>query len=139
MTDTAGTSGSPQTIDIEKRVRQYIVLRDLIADKQSAFDAEIAKLKGMRDALGTYLLAFLRKTNQESARTEAGTVSITSKDSATVEDPHAFRQFCIDGNWALADLRANASKVKDWLEEHDGHLPPGVKFSSFARVTVRRS
>lgn len=131
-------------IDFEKRVRQFVAIRDLIAAKTEVFNAEVADLKKMRDALGGVLLGYLRKTRQLSARTEAGTVSISEKDSATVEDAAAFRQFCIERDWSLADLRANASRVRSWMEEHkgDGAMgppPPGVKFSTWVTVGVRRS
>jgi hypothetical protein len=125
-------------IDIEKRVEQYVALRDKI---KALDDAHKTKLEPFRDALETLngmLLAHLGTINADSVSTGAGTVYRTAKKSASLQDAEAFMAYVkTSNNWDLLDRKANAKAVEDYVTQH-GSLPPGVKYSVMHVVGVRR-
>ena len=126
-------------MDIEKRVAQYVQLRDLIKEKEAAHKKELEPFKGMLEKLGALLLDHLNASNSDSASSKAGTVYLTSKDSASLADPDAFMRFVIGSEaWDLMDRKANSTAVRDFINEH-GAAPPGVNFSTKITVGVRRA
>jgi hypothetical protein len=129
---------STPTVDISKRVDQYVRLRDLIKEKEEAHKAEIKPFKEMLDKLNAVLLEHLNTINGESVRTETGTVYRTEKKSAALADPDAFMRYVIGNEqWDLLDRKANVTAVADFIEENN-EAPPGVNFSTTYVVGVRR-
>ncbi len=129
---------SAPTVDISKRVDQYVRLRDLIKTKEDEHKAELKPYKEMLDKLNAVLLDHLNVINGESVRTDTGTVYRTEKKSASLADPDAFMRYVIGNEaWDLLDRKANVNAVADFIEEND-LAPPGVNFSTTYVVGVRR-
>lgn len=124
-------------MDVAKLVAQYVKLRDVIKEKEKEFDTAIKPYKDAKIELEGIFNQALLDSNTLSMRTEGGTISATIRSSATVQDMDAFRNFVINGNWDLADLRANAPLVREFADTHK-QLPPGVKFSEIRTISVRR-
>jgi hypothetical protein len=130
---------APVKLDISKRVDQYVRLRDKITEMKERHKAELAPYNEALEKLNALLLSHLNEIEGESVRTEAGTVYRTEKKSASLADADAFMRFVIGtGSWDLLDRKANVTAVADFIEENDGHTPPGVNFSSTLIVGVRR-
>ena len=129
---------SAPTVDISKRVDQYVRLRDLIKEKEEAHKAEIKPYKEMLDKLNAVLLDHLNTINGESVRTDTGTVYRTEKKSAGLADPDAFMRYVIGNEaWDLLDRKANSTAVADFIEDNQAP-PPGVNFTTTYVVGVRR-
>ena len=129
----------PIVIDAEKVNGQFIVLRDYINKLEEKHKAELKPWKADLEVLKGKLQAFLEATNQESAKTAAGTFFLTTKRSASLSDAAEFRRFVIGGeHWDLLDWKANVTAVVDFAEENKGELPPGVNLSARVDVNVRR-
>lgn len=121
-------------IDINTRVWQYVQLRDKIRELKQ----EIARHNEFLEVLGTVLLEHLNNTNAESVRTENGTFFKTVRKSASLEDAEAFMEYVkAHEMWDLMDRRANATAISDYLAKYKS-LPPGVKYSEYVDVNVRR-
>src|SRR5258708_40127200 len=128
---------SPQH-NLGELTAKYVKLRDLIAAKTKEFDEQLAPYKNLKNQLDAIFAGELGRTGAMSMRTEGGTISLTKRRSATLEDPLAFRTFVQNmGEWDLADIRANAEAVETYAETNK-QLPPGVKFSAIFTVSVRR-
>ena len=126
-------------IDVEKRVAQFVRLRDKIKLLTDKHDAELAPYKEAKAQLEAELLNHLNHNNMKSARTDAGTVSVSEKTSCRVDDTDAFRSFVVNnGEWDLCDMRANAPAVEKYMEEQQAP-PPGVVVNKFRTVGVRRA
>lgn len=126
-------------IDIEQRVAQYIKLRDKVDEIKKRHVEELKPYAEARQQLDGLLISHMQAINVASMRTGAGTITTTTKTSATVNDGDAFREHVKTmGDWDLADIRANAPAVMAYLEEH-GALPPGVHVSSMLALSVRRA
>jgi hypothetical protein len=129
---------SPPTVDISKRVDQYVRLRDLIKTKEDEHKAVLKPYKEMLEKLNSVLLDHLNTINGESVRTDTGTVYRTEKKAASLADPDAFMRYVIGSEaWDLLDRKANVTAVADFIEENNAP-PPGVNFSTTFVVGVRR-
>lgn len=128
----------PPTVDISKRVDQYVRLRDLIKTKEDEHKAVLKPYKEMLEKLNSVLLDHLNTINGESVRTDTGTVYLTEKKAASLADPDAFMRYVIGSEaWDLLDRKANVTAVADFIEENNAP-PPGVNFSTTFIVGVRR-
>jgi hypothetical protein len=129
--------------NFEVRVGQYVKLRDMIkanddahAEKQKPLKETLVKLNGV-------MLAHLTSLNADSVATAAGTVSRTTKKSATIADMSAFWSYCVtQGDFDMIDKKANATRVEEYINDKDnnptGAPPPGVNFTTVDLVGVRR-
>jgi hypothetical protein len=128
-----------QPFDTNKRVEQYIQLRDLIKAKDDAHKLAMAPYRETLEQLNSALLAHLNQIGGDSVRTENGTVYKTEKKSATLADKSAFwAHVVVNGEWELLDWKANPAAVAEFVEKHNT-LPPGVNFNVTHVVGVRRS
>lgn len=126
-------------MDINKRVDQYVRLRDKIKELDDAHKEKMAPYRETLEQLNSALLSHLNNIGGDSVRTESGTVYRTEKKSATLADKSAFWAFVTaKQEWELLDWKANASAVARHIEEHND-LPPGVNFNVTHVVGVRRS
>jgi len=138
MTDQA--TATSQSMDVEARITQYLVIRDTIAAKKKELEEALKPYNEAKKLMEGMFLAYLSEHNQTSATTEAGTVHILDRLSATVEDMDLFRKYIVANElWHLVDWKANAPKVEEWIGENDGNIPPGLKFGRFRTTSVRRS
>lgn len=128
-------------IDIEKRIGQYVALRDKIKSIEERHKQELAPYKQALEQLNTLLLDHLNTVGVDSASAKGiGTCYRSLKRSATIADGAAFRRFVIGGeHWNLADWKANPKAVAEFIESHEGDAPPGINFSTHYTVGVRRA
>jgi hypothetical protein len=126
-------------IDWEKRAAQYVQARDLKKSIQEKHKQELAPLNDIMEKLEALFLRELHASNQESAKSGAGTVYLTTRKTASLENPDEFMSYVIGGeHWDLLDRKANALAVEEFLCTN-GALPPGVKFSQSQEIGVRRA
>jgi len=127
-------------MNIEARIEQYLAIRDKMDDMKKAHEAELAPYKEAKKLMEGMFLVWLLEHKSTSNTTDAGTVHILEKLSATIEDGDAFRKFVIANEaWHLIDWKANAPKVDEHQAANGGKLPPGIKFSRWRTTSVRRS
>lgn len=131
----------PQThTRIDKRVAQFIAIRDKIDEMKEEFKAQLAPFEEAKQKLVGEMLAFLDYTGQKSAKTAVGTVTVVVRPTAVCTDPDLFMDFVREHDlYELLDRRANATACRDYAQEHDGTLPPGVRINAFRTVGVTRS
>ena len=125
-------------MSLDKRVGQYVALRDKIDEIKKKHEAELAPYKDVLNKLGALLLDELTTKGVDSMKTAGGTFYRRTVSSVSVEDGAEFRRHVLaEGAWNLADLRANKPGVEAYVSQ-EGVPPPGVKFSQFVDVGVRR-
>lgn len=123
----------------EKRIAQYVAVRDRIEDLKEKQAAEMKPLLDLQNLLSGWLQQHLETTGAESVKTSSGTAYISTRFTASLADPDAFMKFVIEQHkFELMDRRANATAVKDYVQENGG-LPPGVNLSGIKTVGVRRA
>lgn len=123
---------------IDTLVAKYRIARDEIAAMEKAHKERLLPWTKAKEAYGNLLLAFLDATHQEMARTALGTVYTSIRSTAPLSDPDMFMDFVRENDlYELLDRKANAVACREYAEQHDGILPPGVKLTSTRTVGVR--
>lgn len=129
---------NPPTVDINKRIEQYVKLRDEIKRQEDDFKAKIKPYKDTLEKLNCALLAHLNAIGGDSVSAEAGTVYKTAKRSASIADRDLFWNHVMGTqDFDLLDWKANVTAVTAYVEENQS-LPPGVSLSTTHVVGVRR-
>lgn len=122
----------------EHRLTQYRTLDAKIKAMSDEFKAKMEPYTEAKEKLRAHLLDMLNKSGQDSAKTQAGTVYKTTKRTASLDDPEAFKRHVIGSeNWDMLDWKANITAVEDFAASNDGQLPPGVKVSQKLDIGVR--
>jgi len=129
---------SVEPVDMEKRVEQYVRLRDLKEEIVERQKKELAPINESLDLLHQELAKGLDQLHVESAKTSAGTASFTTKASASIKDMDAFWTYVtLQGLFDLIDKRANVKGVQEHIAQN-GAPPPGVNYTELRAVNVRR-
>jgi hypothetical protein len=119
-------------------VEMYIRLRDHKKAADAEFKKSMERVNTGMEKLEGILLSKLEELGADSIACSSGTVYRNTQHSATVADMAAFKAWLEEtGEWEVADIRANKVAVRTMLEA--GNEVPGVKFSSFNTVGIRRS
>lgn len=125
--------------DINKRVAQFVQVRDALKRLDERHAAERAPLQGILLELEGKLDAALQANNAESLKTSSGTCYSSVRHSASLADPQAFMDFVINNKkFELLDRRANTTAVKDFIKDNNAP-PPGVNFNAVRTIGVRRA
>lgn len=126
-------------VAVDKRVGQYIQLRDKIKEMDKRHEEERKPLLDLQNVLSGWMMEFLEKTGGTAIKTKHGTVYLSTRYSASLADPDAFMNFVIENKlYDLLDRRANSTACKDYATEK-GDLPPGVNLTALQTVGVRRA
>lgn len=126
-------------MDLNQIVRVYIKMRDALAVKRRAFEDEERDIKSQMKVLENAMLNHLNTTKLESARTAAGTVYRTEEVIPSGSDWDAFYAWIAKNNeFEALERRIKRTFIKDYMEQHEGRLPPGVSVHREFVARVRR-
>ena len=129
---------APTPIDVEKRVGQFVKLRDMKAELKAKHEAEMKPINDTMEMLKDELKQALSQVNAQNIKTDAGTVSLTSKVSASAADINAFWTWVItQGAFDMLDKKPNVTAITEYVKQN-GVPPPGVNYNVFVDVGVRR-
>ena len=138
MADQQETTNS-QSLDIDKRIGQYVALRDKISQLDDEHKQKMKPYREMLETLGNMLLEHLNTIGGESIRAKSGTIYKSSRTTASLADPDKFMRYVIDNDyWDLLDRKANATACMAHIEDTGGTPPPGVNLTVKQTVNVRR-
>jgi hypothetical protein len=134
----AEKEGVDHAAQVQKRVQQYVAIRDKLAEAEEDHKKAIAPLIETQNLLTSWLTEALSTAGAQSIKTEQGTVYSSTRWTASLDDPKAFMDFIVaNQKFDLLDRRANATAVKAFVEE-GGSLPPGAKLNAIRTIGVRR-
>lgn len=123
---------------IEKRVAQYIAIRDKLRAMDEAFEQSKQPLIEIQNLLTGYMLQTLEKAGATSIRTKLGTCIASTRYTASLADADAFMDFVKEQQrFDLLDRRANSTACRDYVEKH-GAVPPGVNLSAIRTLGIRK-
>lgn len=134
-----GSTGTPVPTTVDKRVQQYVEVRDAIKAANEKHDAAIKPLVELQNLLTGWLQQFMETAGADNIKTPHGTCYNSTRYTASLADPEAFMTFVKANNlFDLIDRKANVTACRDYCEEK-GTLPPGVNMSAIKTVGVRRA
>lgn len=137
--NSAAPEVQDEPVDIEKRVGQFVKLRDLKTDIEAKHKEELRPINEAMEGLKALIAKGMDALNIDSAKTPCGTASFSTKASASLADKSAFWTYVVTtGQFDLIDYKANVTAVTAHIEANNGQAPPGVNYSTYRDVGVRR-
>lgn len=133
-------------MDLKKAVKAYILLRSKVDERKKEHKAELKELTDKQAKIANLIQKQLDELGVDNIKTEDGTAFKAKKDSVTVKNKADFMEFVVnqvkesgaDGLYMMS-ITANKNAVKEYMEEHEDELPPGVKYEAWTEVQVRKS
>ncbi len=122
-------------------IAKFVETRDLITEKRKALSNELADLNDLQEKRGLWLKGELDKLGLISFKSVYGTCFFVEKTSATVADRQEFMDW-VQSDWEshkdFLENRVSKTAVKQRLDDGET-LPPGVDYTKFRDVQIRRS
>lgn len=119
-------------------LEKYIEARERRRAAKKLFEEKDEPLKKLETDLGLWIQKYLLEAGLDNIKTKVGTAFLTTKTTASLQDPDLFMQHVIStGQFELLDRKANMTAVREYLKEH-GALPPGANLSSIQTVGVHK-
>ena len=130
---------SPEKVTADAVIQAFVKTRDEIATKKKVFDFEVADLKAIQQKRSDWLKSKMDELGVESMKSEFGTSYIDWKDSASVADWPVFIDWVkTEDQFDFLNHAVNKTAIKQRLEDGEV-LPPGVNYSKFKDVKIRRA
>jgi hypothetical protein len=127
-------------LDLAQVTKAYVNIRDARSQLRKEYEANDDELKIAQTKLEALMLKHLNEHGMESVRTEAGTFYRQEEIIPTCADWNALYDWIREHNaFDALERRVKKTFVKDFLEEHEGMLPPGISVLREYQVRVRRS
>lgn len=127
-------------VTFAKLAKVYIKMRDTKTELKRAYDEQEQKLKAKMTVVETEMLKMLNAMDTNSVRTDFGTIIRQEEVMPSCSDWGALYDW-IKENDAFDALERRVKKtfVKEYMESHEGAVPPGVNVIREYVVRVRRN
>lgn len=127
-------------INIDRVVNAYNAIRDARTVQRHAWEKQDVALEADQNKLKVLMLELLNANGAKSIATDHGTVYRTEKIRPSAADWGAIWAWMVEHDaMDLLEKRLKTTFIKEYMEEHDGALPPGVNVHREFEVTVRRA
>ena len=127
--------------NLDQIVQAYNAVRDARTVKRHAWEEADAVLEEDQNKLKAWMLKILNETGAKSIATDHGTAYRVEKVRPSAADWSAFYAWVIEDpeRFEALEKRLKATFIRQYMDEHDGRLPPGVNVHREFEVNVRRS
>lgn len=126
-------------MDIDKLVLAARNIRDAEHEIQKKADAEIAELKAKREKIEAFLMQHLIDNNVDSLRTANGTIFRSIDTIPQGQDWDLFYRWVKDHDaFDALERRIKRTFIADYMEAHDGEIPPGVSVFRQYKLNIRK-
>lgn len=129
------------SINLDRVVVAYNAIRDARTVKRHAWEAEDLALETDQNQLKVLMLDMLNQTGSKSIATDHGTIYRTEKLRPSAAD------WNVVYSWIMADperfealeKRLKPTFVRQYMDDNEGAIPPGINVHREFEVNVRRS
>lgn len=126
-------------MDFNKLTKAYIAIRDARSALKKQYTDDDQQMKDDQAKLEAFMLNHLSTTGSNSVATDMGTFYRHESIKPSVPDWGAFYSWVRDNDaFDALDRRIKAAFVKQYMEDNEGALPPGVSVHREYEVRVRR-
>lgn len=130
---------SDTTMDLDKVVSTYIKIRDKKNELAAEFHKQEEELNAKLDVIKNALLDHCQSTGVESIRTQSGTFYRSVKKKYWTSDWESMNRFILEHEAVdLLEKRIHQGNMRQFLDENQDLLPPGLNVDSEYTITVRR-
>ena len=128
---------NPPTLDLLAKV--YLKIRGKLGEITKVYETEAEALKAKQQEVAMAMKDIMQGTGQKTAKTDHGTIILSTKTRYIAQDWDAMKRFIIDHDAVdLLEKRIAQSNMAQFLEENPGLVPPGLNTSSEYDVSVRK-
>jgi hypothetical protein len=128
-----------EKIDTDRLTNVFVKIRDSRAELKKAFEAKDTALKAQQTRIENAMLAFLNDNNMNTVATNNGTFYKQEDILPTGSDWGAFYAWVKENDaFEALERRIKKTFVTQFMDDHDGELPPGVSVLREWKVIVRR-
>ena len=134
------TPATLPTIPIDRVVQARQAIKDARTVKRHAWEAEDLALEEDQHKLDMLLLNLLNQQGAQSISTEHGTVYRSLKLKPSAADWGAIWDWIVadPARGEIMEKRLKAAFIKQFMEDNDGAIPPGVNIHREYEVAVRK-
>lgn len=126
-------------MDTKRLVRAYLKIRDAKDALKREYDEKERELKATMNKIEVQLLKFLNEHGIENSGTDEAIFYKQEEIKPSCQDWKAFHDWIAENDaFDMLQKRITVKSLKDFMEEHDGELPPGVSVHREYAVHVRR-
>lgn len=127
-------------MDVQKMVKAYIKIRDKRSEIKKAFEEQDKALKEKLELIEAEMLRQMQESGIESVKTAAGTFYRQEEITPTGADWDAFFTWVRENDaFDALERRIKKGFIKEYMEAHEGGIPPGVSVYREYVVRVRRT
>lgn len=127
-------------MDHEKLVRVYLNIRKARDENTRLYKEKDAELKAEMEKVESAMLMTLQETNSSSIKTDSGIFYKQEEITPTGADWDAFYHWVAQNDaFDFLEKRIKRTAVKEYMEAHEGGIPPGVSVFREYCVRVRRA
>ena len=128
------------SLDLNEITKAYLNIRDARASLRRQYETSDADLAESQRKLTAVMLSHINDTGVESVRTASGTFYREKKLKPSGSDWEAFYKWIAEENaFDALERRIKAAFIKEYMDDNDGALPPGVSVHHEYEVRVRKA
>ena len=126
--------------DMDRLARVYLKIRTKIADMTKTYETEVEKLKETQQTVALAMKDIMQAAGLKSAKTDHGTVILSTKTRYVAQDWDAMKRFIIDNDAVdLLERRIAQKNMSEFLTNNPGVVPPGLNTMTEVDVSVRKA
>lgn len=126
-------------INIGRVVQARQAIKDARTVARHAWETADAALEADQDKLDTLMLSILNEQGASSIKTDFGTAIRTEKLKPSAADWNAIWTWMKENDAPdLVERRLKTTFIKQYMDEHENRLPPGINVHREYEVSVRR-
>jgi len=128
-------------INLDRVVQAFNAIKDARTAKRHVWEAEDLALAQDQDQLKVLMLDMLNQIGGKSIATDHGTIYRTEKVRPSAADWNTVYAWIMADpeRFELLEKRLKATFVKQYMDDNDGVIPPGVNVHREYEVAVRRA
>ena len=126
------------------QIERWQQLKTHLTAQSKAFADYCKPFKDEQEQIENWLLDFLNKTGQNSAKTESGTAYKSTITTPKVVDREKYLDAVLDhwedfGNAMLQVSAPQVAALEEYMQKSGGLPPPGTEVSNYVRLNIRKS
>ena len=128
----------PMTLD--RLAKVYLKIRTHLGELTKAYETEAETIKAKQHEVALAMKDIMQATGQKSAKTNHGTIILSTKTRYVAQDWDAMKRFIIDNDAVdLLEKRIAQKNMSEFLEANPGVVPAGLNTLTEVDVSVRRA
>ena len=129
-------------------IKRYLELRDWMSAQSKKFKEFLQPYREEMAQIENTMLAKINGEGGEAIRTSFGTAYTSETMTPKVEDRQAYldwlwgmtdEEWTAHGNAMLQLAAPQVDAVKQYMEDHEGQLPPGVTKTDYRNLNIRKA